>query len=218
MINFIDLTKKIDLIVEIHDCMTKLKLGLKEQVDSSGVEVLLQSPSIVILEESMHELAKNAIDAKATKLEINLKIVDEKFIEIHVIDNGCGFSSDKLGLYPTRVEDIGISAKLSDCAKLGGAHKGLLQASVALHRNGGQLVRKNNLSDTGVINGAVVVFSSPITKCIYTICDFHEELDLAKRQHCSKPVLQLQPLSSILALKDRLSQKNAESQKRQHII
>lgn len=196
MFTTIDLTNRVDLPIQLKNSIDEIKRFIfttYADEDKDLVDRILSSPALTILDESMLELAKNSIDAGATTLRLDLEITNNEFITIRATDNGTGFPADKLGDYPIDPEQIGISSKVGSEGFLGGAHKGLLQASVALHRNGGKLTRENAHSG----NGAVLVFTSAIKNCTFTICDYQIELDQNKRQLSGKPVFELKPIKIV---------------------
>ncbi len=198
MIHIIKLTERETLIQQIVESIDVLKCNLSnvfQYTYKKPPSLILQSPACVILEQSMHELAKNAFDANATEIKVEFAIIDEKFIEISVIDNGHGFKHDQLGIYPVSFGSLGVSDKMLSGSKLGGAHKALIMASVALQRGGGELHRKNWSSFFEESSGAILVFRSLIATCHYDICDAQVEYEAAKKGVQYPGALTLRPIT-----------------------
>ena len=167
----------INLAERVSELFKDLQAEIKTQYSPEVYTKVDNSAAYLTLQDSIFELIKNSIDAGATKLNIHIGNIDiaSNTISFKAIDDGRGFPQNKLGNYSTTKESVGVSDKLTDTSKkqLGGAHIGLLQASVALSRNDGSLYCEN-VSDPGV-TGARLIFSSSLNECRYRISDYQIE-------------------------------------------
>lgn len=219
----IDLQNRDELGLQIDRAIRALKQTLETEYSSKGqdfIHSLLGCSAILTLEDSLYELAKNAIIHNATQLQIKIDSIDGSKIAIRVTDNGTtgGFSPDRLGEYPVSMESLPRSSHLG--TQLGGANRGLFQAAFTLKRNEGRLLTENVVhSPTEGMRGigASVIFISPIVCTSYRICDFQLELATARsngtlisvdrRQQFSvtSPVPVLRPLATLRERRERLS-------------
>jgi hypothetical protein len=200
--------------------LTELAQEITCNYDEQTCEQVISSAAYVILDESILELIKNSLDAGATKLEIKLANLDKdsNAVSFAITDNGRGFPTEKLGIYPTSREVVGLSIKAGDSTTLGGCNIGLLQASYALSRNEGKLLCENIVDRSGEqvkVTGAKLIFTSSLSSCCYTIPDYQTEQSTSRPK--SSPVSAISPEQITFLLGSSFNAKLANRKRSQTI-